>query len=511
MLLSIPAGTTSKIIEFPIYDSSSSVGSTLAGLVYNSTTLTAYYNRESASGASVAITLANMTKGTWTSEGFVAVDGTNMPGWYQLGLPNAAIAVGSKYCSIMLKGATNMVPASFMLQLIDAEISTAQTGALTDLVDGGRLDLLVDAIKTSTDRLTATAASALTDWVDGGRLDLLQDAIKVSTDRLTATVASTISDWENAGRLDTILDAIKVGSDRLTATAASTIADWENGGRLDLIIDAVKVSSDRLTATAASALTDLVDGGRTDLLIDAIKVGTDRLTSTAVSALTDLNDGGRLDLLVDAIKVGTDRITATAASVLTDWENGGRLDAILDLTATGSALTALSGSLATASEIASTVAAYADIAALTATMADGGRTDLLIDAIKVGTDRLTATAASALTDLNDGGRLDLLVDAIKAKTDLIFSGITKNVALAKFTFVMRDSTNHAPATGKTVTVTRSIDGAAFGAGAISGTGELSNGTYYTDLAAADLNGKVIVLRATATDCDDTFVTLVTDA
>jgi hypothetical protein len=83
----------------------------------------------------------------------------------------------------------------------------------------------------------------------------------------------------------------------------------------------------------------------------------------------------------------------------------------------------------------------------------------------------------------------------------------KNQSLSKFEFVMTDSTNHAPATGKTVTVTRSIDGAAFGAGTLPGSAtELSNGVYYIDIPAADLNGTVVTLRATATGCDDLFVT-----
>lgn len=85
--------------------------------------------------------------------------------------------------------------------------------------------------------------------------------------------------------------------------------------------------------------------------------------------------------------------------------------------------------------------------------------------------------------------------------------LKKNTALAKFAFVMTDSTNHNPATGKTVTVTRSIDGGAFGAGALSAVTEVSNGLYTVDFAAGDLNGNVVTLRATATGCDDLLLTL----
>lgn len=85
----------------------------------------------------------------------------------------------------------------------------------------------------------------------------------------------------------------------------------------------------------------------------------------------------------------------------------------------------------------------------------------------------------------------------------------KNTALANFGFVMTDSTNHELATGQTVTCTRSVDGGAFGAGTLANVTEIGNGLYNVDFGAGDLNGDVVVLRATATGCDDTIVTIVT--
>ena len=116
MLLSIPASATSKIIQFPIFDSSSTTGALLTGLVFNTASLTAYYNLEGAAGAATAITLVTATKGTWTSSGFIVIDGTNMPGWYELHIPNAALT-GAKSVAIHLKGATNMVPVALLVEL----------------------------------------------------------------------------------------------------------------------------------------------------------------------------------------------------------------------------------------------------------------------------------------------------------------------------------------------------------------------------------------------------------
>lgn len=90
-------------------------------------------------------------------------------------------------------------------------------------------------------------------------------------------------------------------------------------------------------------------------------------------------------------------------------------------------------------------------------------------------------------------------------------GIKKNTALANFEFMLVDSTDHVtPKTGVTVTATRSIDGAAFGACANAVT-ELSNGIYKISLAAADLNGDVVTLRFTGTAADDRLLTIITTA
>lgn len=86
---------------------------------------------------------------------------------------------------------------------------------------------------------------------------------------------------------------------------------------------------------------------------------------------------------------------------------------------------------------------------------------------------------------------------------------TKNTALANFPFVMRLSSDHVTgATGKTVTATRSLDGAAFGACANS-VSEVANGVYKISLAAGDLNADTVTLRFTATDCDDTIIVIAT--
>ena len=129
------AGATSNIFQVFIRDSSSTTGAGLTGLAFNSGSLTAYYHRDTDTTAT-AISLVTMTVGTFTSSGFKEIDSTNMPGWYQLCPPDAAIASGAKSCAIHLKGATNMAPLPLEVQLVAYDPDDVTRLGLTDLPNG---------------------------------------------------------------------------------------------------------------------------------------------------------------------------------------------------------------------------------------------------------------------------------------------------------------------------------------------------------------------------------------
>ena len=110
------AGITSKLVRVFIQDTTSTGGGGLTGLTSSSTGLVAYYSREGDTG-STGVTLAAGTVGTWSSGGIVAVDAANMPGVYEIGLPNAAAAAGAKSVLLFLRGAANMVPCLAEIEL----------------------------------------------------------------------------------------------------------------------------------------------------------------------------------------------------------------------------------------------------------------------------------------------------------------------------------------------------------------------------------------------------------
>ncbi len=118
------------------------------------------------------------------------------------------------------------------------------------------------------------------------------------------------------------------------------------------------------------------------------------------------------------------------------------------------------------------------------------------------------TAGYVKTTIKNGtgtGELSITSGAVKIQT-----GLKKAQAIANFPFLMTDTTNHNPLTGLTVTATRSLDGAAFGAGTIANMTEISNGMYQCDLGTGDTNGDTVTLRFVAAGADDLFVTLITE-
>jgi len=169
MKLKIKRGTTSKIVRLFLQDSSKSDGSGLTGLLFNSAGLSLYYIKEGSS-TPTQVTLATMTVGTWVSGGFKEIDATNMPGWYEVGLPDAMLSTGNSV-SGHLKGATNLVATPFEIELDAVDYQDAAGFGLS------RLDASVSSRSTygggdtsGTTTLLGRIPSAVT--ITGGKVDV---------------------------------------------------------------------------------------------------------------------------------------------------------------------------------------------------------------------------------------------------------------------------------------------------------------------------------------------------
>lgn len=94
-----------------------------------------------------------------------------------------------------------------------------------------------------------------------------------------------------------------------------------------------------------------------------------------------------------------------------------------------------------------------------------------------------------------------IADLILPPTNTIYNDIP---------FLMVDSTDFTtPETGLTVTATRSIDGGTTFSATTGTVTEAANGIYHFDASAADMNGKIITFKFSATGAMDTFVVLTT--
>lgn len=107
---------------------------------------------------------------------------------------------------------------------ISADIAAVKTETASILADTATLgtpagaDFAADiaAVKTDTGNIVTDTNELQTDWVNGGRLDLLLDATLADTNELQ-------TDLTDGGRLDLLIDAIKVVTDLLADSAATIV------------------------------------------------------------------------------------------------------------------------------------------------------------------------------------------------------------------------------------------------------------------------------------------------
>ena len=190
MKLKLNRGTTSKVLRIFVADSSQATLKGLAGLTYASSGLTWYYCREG-DNATTSITAVTATLGTYTSAGFVAVDSTNMPGWYEIGVPNAVLASGNSVI-MQLAGAANMTPVLIEVELDAVNYQSAANFGLS-------------AIPTAS---PASSGGLLTVGSSAGQINPSAGAVPVSgsvTLNLaqaipTSNTAQTVGDALNAAR-----------------------------------------------------------------------------------------------------------------------------------------------------------------------------------------------------------------------------------------------------------------------------------------------------------------------
>lgn len=298
--MKVKRGSTSVRRLIFVADSSSTVGAGLANLAYNTASLVAYYFAGDLSDE-VQITLATATLGTWESGGFVAVDNTNMPGWYEIGIPNAALDGGNEV-AIQLRGAANMQPVNIYIELVSIDDQDGVRAGLTALPNananangglpvlsssGTTLGYTISTLTTYTNNTPQTGDSYARIGATGSGL----------TSLAPASTALSSATWTNtrAGYLDNIDATVTSRLASVSYTAAPT-ANQNATALLDLAdaITADMTVRDALRLIAAATAAGKTDGGGTDTF--TIRNLED--TADAVTATVDA-DGNRSDITLD--------------------------------------------------------------------------------------------------------------------------------------------------------------------------------------------------------------------
>lgn len=342
-----PKGTTSKIIEVVLRNSTT--GQPLTGKLFSDMTIA--YHRQGA--AKTAVTEVTMTAGTWASGGFKETDDT---GIYQFGIPDAALATGtdSVVITFTCSGAITVVKEIILSDPIrGVGAPTALPNAAADaagglpISDAGGLDL--DTKLANTNEVTAARMGALTDWIDGGRLDLIVDAILLDTGtdgvvvaaasktgysltattglgNQTANITGTITTATNVTTVNGLAAGVitaasiatgAVDADALAADAGTEIgtAVWASATRV--LTAATNITSDASAITMSSAgvvgTVNLVNTVTTLTNLPAITSNWLTAAGIAADAVTELRsyvsgtaDSGSTTTMVDAARTEAD-------------------------------------------------------------------------------------------------------------------------------------------------------------------------------------------------------------
>jgi hypothetical protein len=450
-------------------------------------------------------------------------------GQYYLSLTNTELNVD--YAIIQIK--TSSVGAKTQTVLIRTQVGDPLNNAVTD--DGTAINVasgIVEAQVKSIDANAITATAINADAITAAKIaaDVTTEIQSgLATAAALATVDGIVDDIlvDTGTTLQAELDGIQTDTEDIQSRlpAALTANGNMKSSLVEILTTALTESAGLIAAGFKKFFNVATPTGTVNSLPDAVPGASGGVFIAGANSITlvdivgDIT--GSLSGTVSAVTGAVGSVTGAVGSV-TGNVGGNVTGSIGSLAAQAkadvnaevdSALDTAIPASPTANSVNERVKAIDDklpsgtISDLTAAQVNAEADTALSD---VGlTTTITGRIDAAISSRLATGTVASDVTAIKNKTDNLPAAVKKNTALANFPFLLVDSTDHVTGkTGRTVTATRSIDGAAFAACANSVT-EVSNGIYKINLAAADLNGDTITLRFTATSADDRFITIAT--
>jgi hypothetical protein len=405
--LSILAGATSQSVNVFIQDTRVGTGAGLTGLVFNTAGLTAYYSFSGAVATATSITLNTLALITtaYTSGGFKEIDATNMPGWYRLDLPNAALATAKgRQVSLHLQGAANMAPCVLKIELTGWDNQDAVHGGLSCLPNTAvttNASLLTSGV--GTDQISVSAGKLLLQATQSG---VTIPTVTTVTNQLTAAAIAT-GVWQDATAGD-FTTASSIGK----ALYIANVAPGAAGGHFIAGTNAATSITTALTANITGNITGNLSGSVGSLTTNNDKTGY-ALSSAGVQAIWDALTSALTTVGSIGKLIVTNLDALISSRMATYTQPTGFLAATFPGTvASPTNITAASGvALTAAYDLAKTAAQAGDAMTLTAAY-DAAKTAASATtaaAIKNKTDSLTFTVA---------GQVDANAESMNATTIL---------------------------------------------------------------------------------------------
>jgi hypothetical protein len=280
-------GTTSKLLRIFVQDSSKTDGSGLTGLAYNTSGLAWYYCYEGDTAAR-PVTLATATLGTWSTGGLILVDGANLPGVYEISVPNAALASGNSVV-MMLRGTANMVPVLIEIELDAVNYQSAINMGLSALptanpgAAGGVFIAGTNAATQVTTAFTSTFTGNLTGSVASVTGNVGGSVASVTGNvggNVSGSVGSVTSAVTVAGTVSA--NVVQIAGQTASAAAGVTFPSAIMAAG-NVTVGGYAVSQDPGTYVLVAAANKLATDGSGKVLLQATQTGVTIPTVTTVT------------------------------------------------------------------------------------------------------------------------------------------------------------------------------------------------------------------------------------
>ena len=286
--MNVVRGTTGVLITIVVYDKTT--GLPITGLTSASSGLKFAYRAQGHAGGATVVSLSAGTLGTWSSGGFVEIDATNMPGSYEIGLPNAALTTGA-YCDFFTSGAGNMAavatkvelssgtvtvggystgqdPATLVWNALTASFDTVNTfGAYLQSISGGGGGLTLDSVlagHTTADTVGAVLNQLISLSIDGAGKVTYNNAAPPSPSTIAAAILANpahLLTTDAAG--DVTVSGYAAGQDPASQVLASPTHKLANDA-------SGFVTYNNAAPPTAAAISAVVTPAATTAIVDAI-------------------------------------------------------------------------------------------------------------------------------------------------------------------------------------------------------------------------------------------------